>query len=64
MTEPAVPGRLAGVTLFEAAEASPVPTSLVAVTVNVYAVPLSRPVTVTGPSLPVAVCPPGDAVTV
>ena len=40
------------------------PTSLVAVTVNVYAVPLSRPVTVMGPSLPVAVAPPGEAVTV
>ena len=40
------PGTVAGVTLFEAAEAAPVPTALVAVTVKVYAVPLERPVTV------------------
>jgi hypothetical protein len=36
----------AGVTAEEAAEAGPVPTALVADTVNVYAVPLVRPVTV------------------
>ena len=36
----------AGVTLLDAAEAGLVPTLLVAVTVNVYAVPLVRPVTV------------------
>jgi len=38
-------GVVAGVTEFEAAEAEPVPTALVAVTVKVYAVPLVRPVT-------------------
>jgi hypothetical protein len=37
---------VAGVTLLEASEAGPVPTALVAVTVNVYAVPFVRPVTV------------------
>jgi hypothetical protein len=36
----------AGVTAFEAAEAGPVPTAFVAVTRNVYAVPLVSPVTV------------------
>ena len=35
-----------GVTAFDAAEAGPVPTALVAVTVKVYAVPLVSPVTV------------------
>jgi hypothetical protein len=35
-----------GVTVFDAAEAGPVPIALVAVTVNVYAVPLVSPVTV------------------
>jgi hypothetical protein len=38
------PGTVVGVTLFEAADADPVPTELVAFTVNVYAVPLVRPV--------------------
>jgi hypothetical protein len=45
-------------------EASPVPTRLVALTVNVYVVPLRRPVTVKGLALPVAVLPPGEDVTV
>ena len=36
----------AGVTAADAAEAGPVPTALVAVTVKVYAVPLVSPVTV------------------
>ena len=40
------PGTVAGVTLLEAADAAPVPTPLVAVTVKVYAVPLVKPVTV------------------
>jgi hypothetical protein len=35
-----------GVTEFEGSEGAPVPTALVAVTVNVYAVPFVRPVTV------------------
>jgi hypothetical protein len=37
---------------------------LVAVTLNVYAVPLVSPVTTNGLDAPVAVAPPGDAVTV
>ena len=40
------PGTVAGVAAAEAAEAGPAPAALVAVTVNVYAVPLVRPVTV------------------
>jgi hypothetical protein len=36
----------AGVTEFDAPDAGPVPTALVAVTVNVYAVPLVSPLTV------------------
>ena len=35
-----------GVTAFDGVDAGPVPTALVAVTVNVYVVPLVRPVTV------------------
>ena len=42
------PGAPTGVTLFEAAEAGPVPIAFVAVTVKVYAVPLVRPVTMIG----------------
>ena len=37
--------RLAGVTAFDGAEGGPVPTTLVAVTVKVYDVPLVNPVT-------------------
>ena len=58
------PGTVAGVTLFEADEADPVPTAFVAVTVNVYAVPLVRPVTVIGEAPPVPMNPPGLEVTV
>ena len=58
------PGRVAGVTLFDAADAEPVPTLLVAVTVNVYAVPLVNPLTVIGLAEPVPVIPPGLEVTV
>jgi hypothetical protein len=39
------PGTVAGVTLFDAADAGPVPRALVAVTLNVYAVPFVRPIT-------------------
>ena len=53
-----------GVTEFEADEAEPVPAALVAVTVNVYAVPLVRPVTVIGLVAEVPVAPPGFAVAV
>ncbi len=61
------PGAVAGatgVTAEEAAEAAPVPTLLVAVTVKVYAVPLVSPVTVIGEEPPLAVMPPGEEVTV
>ena len=58
------PGTVTGVTLLDAAEADPVPTPLVAVTVNVYAVPLVSPVTVMGLVEPVPVNPPGLEVTV
>jgi len=53
-----------GVTAAEAADAGPVPTLLVAVTVKVYAVPLVSPVTTIGLAVPVAVIAPGLAVTV
>jgi hypothetical protein len=56
---------VAGVTGDEAADASPVPTVLVAVTMNVYAVPSARPVTSAEVAPPVvAVKPPGEDVTV
>jgi len=53
-----------GVTEFEAADAWPVPAPLVAVTVNVYAVPFVRPVTMMGDALPDPVKLPGLDVTV
>ena len=40
------PGTVAGVAAADGAEAGPVPDALVAVTVNVYAVPFVRPLTV------------------
>lgn len=58
------PGTVTGVTEFDTLEAELVPTSFVAVTVNVYAVPLARPVTVIGDAPPDAVNPPGFDVTV
>jgi hypothetical protein len=58
------PGTVAGVTLLEDADAGPVPTELVAVTVNVYAVPLVKPATVIGLTVPVWVFPPGEDVAV
>lgn len=58
-------GTVAGVTLLEGAEGSPTPTAFVAVTVNRYATPFVRPVTVIGLSVvPVAVMEPGFDVTV
>src|SRR5437773_7644161 len=59
----------AGVTTGDGREAGPVPTRLVARTLNVYAVPLASPGTTAYPnrrnsSTPtVTLCPPGDAVT-
>jgi len=58
------PGTVLGVTELEAPEAALVPPALVATTVKVYAVPLASPVTVIGLLVPVAVFPPGLAVTV
>ena len=54
----------AGVTAFEGTDAGPGPTPLLATTVNVYAVPFARPVTVIGEPDPVAVMPPGLELTV
>ena len=53
-----------GTTALDAADGAPVPAELLAVTVNVYVVPLVRPVKVIGEAAPVAVAPPGLAVTV
>jgi hypothetical protein len=53
-----------GITGDDALLALPVPTPLVAVTVNVYAVPLVSPVTTRGLPPPDATAPPGDAVAV
>ena len=70
VAEPDMPGGVPdtvsrrGVTALDAADGAPVPAALVAVTVNVYVVPLVRPVKVTGEAPPVAVTPPGLAVTV
>src|SRR5665213_2090788 len=59
------PPPLAGVTGVDAVEGADAPTALVAVTVNVYAVPLVRPETVTGGAVgAVAVNAPGDDFTV
>jgi hypothetical protein len=62
---PATGHEAVAVTLFEASEADPVPTALVAVTLNVYAVPPVSPVTVTDVApLVLAVMLPGEEVTV
>ena len=53
-----------GVTELDAADALPVPTLFVAVTVNVYGVPLVRPETVIGEAVPVPVWLPVLEVTV
>jgi hypothetical protein len=57
-------GAVAGVTLFEGADGGPFPSTFVAATVKVYAVPLVKPVTVRGLLGPEAVSPPGDDVAV
>ena len=56
------PGTVAGVPLFEAAEATLLPTAFVALTMHVTATPLVRPVTVIGELVPVALCMPQVAV--
>ena len=53
-----------GDTEFEAELSAPVPLALVAVTLKVYSVPLSSPLTVIGLAVPVPVIPPGLEVTV
>ena len=59
------PGTVAGITGAEAAEAGPVPTTFAAVTLNVYDVPLVRPLTVQLRAPPVVqVFAPGAEVTV
>jgi hypothetical protein len=61
------PGTVAeavGVTGLDAAEGVPLPTTFVALTVNVKLVPLLNPVTTIGLPVPDAVAPPGLAVTV
>jgi hypothetical protein len=58
------PGAPDGTTELLVEDATLVPTPLVAVTVNVYVVPLVNPVTVIGDEPPVAVCPPTLEVTV
>ena len=57
-------GVVAGVIELLVVEAELSPTSFVAVTVNVYATPLVRPVTVIHDSVPVAVNPPIFDITV
>ncbi len=59
------PGTVAGVTLFDADDAAPVPIAFVAVTVKVYAVPFVNPVTVQGVDVqPLLVILPGVEVAV
>jgi len=58
------PGNAAGLTARERAEAGPVPTAFVALTVKVYDVPFVRPVTTIGLVRPVAILDPGLDVTV
>jgi hypothetical protein len=58
------PGAPRGVTLLEAAEAAPVPATLVDITVKVYGVPLLSPLTTIGLPRPLPVKLPGVEVTV
>ncbi len=53
-----------GVTAVDALDAVPVPATFVALTVNVYAVPLVRPVTLIGLLAPLKVAPVSTTVTV
>ena len=57
-------GTVVAVIEFDAADGADVPTAFVAVTVNVYATPDCKPVTLIGEAAPVPVNPPGDEVTV
>jgi hypothetical protein len=59
-TEVGAPGTVKlGVTLFDGADAGPVPAEFLAVTVKVYAVPLLKPDTTSGLPAPDAVSAPG-----
>jgi hypothetical protein len=58
------PGKVYGVTLFDATLETLAPAALVAFTVNVYAVPAVRPLTVIGLEDAEAVIFPGEEVTV
>ena len=58
------PGTPAGVTLFDEPDAKLSPTTFVAFTVNVYAVPFVNPDTVIGLDAPVPVATPDEGVTV
>jgi hypothetical protein len=65
VTDVAIPGTVKGVTAFDGVEAGPVPSELVGRTVNVYAVPAVRPVTLAFVApLVEALNPPGADVTV
>jgi hypothetical protein len=57
-------GTALGVTTGDDADGWPGPAAFVALTVNEYGVPFVSPVTVIGLPEPVALAPPGDAVTV
>lgn len=60
------PGTVRGVTGFDGSDGGPLPTMFTATTVNVYVTPFVRPETVAPVAFafPLAVCPPGEAVTV
>jgi hypothetical protein len=59
------PGTVLGVVALLASDSGEVPIALVAVTVNVYAVPLVRPeIVAVVPMIVLALAPPGEAVTV
>jgi len=62
-TEVAAPGAAAGTTTPDGTDVAPEPTSFTAATVNVYAVPFVRPVTVHDVVAVVHVNPPGEDVT-
>jgi hypothetical protein len=58
------PGVVAGMTVFDGTDANPIPSRLLAITVNVYDVPFVSPLTVIGLAVPVALTPPGCDTTV
>ena len=64
LTPVGAPAVVIGVIALEADDAEPVPAPFVAVTVNVYAVPLVNPVNVRDVPVVVALTLPGDDVTV